>query len=139
MNDDFTAYFGRPLRVLVVDDHTDTLTMLETLLPSLGWEVVLAESSAAALERFDETLPDVVLSDLGMPDMDGYGLIGAIRERSPKRVAAIAVTGSSQREDIELALRAGFDHHVPKPISIRSLSAAVRKVLEDGGHGTRTA
>jgi two-component system CheB/CheR fusion protein len=129
MSQETLASLERPLRVLVVDDHRDTLAMLEALLGSLGWDVSVASSSVSALEQVDAASIDLILSDIGLPGMDGYTLIGAIRERSERHIAAIAVTGSGQREDVRRALEAGFDYHITKPITLASLSKAIRHVL----------
>ena len=67
----------------MVDDDTDTLSMLELLLGSIGWEVEVSESGEAALGLLAESSPDVVLSDLGMPEMDGYDFVSEIRTRHP--------------------------------------------------------
>lgn len=126
----------KPLRVVAVDDHEDTLGMLELLLGEIGWHVWTASTGEDALQIVERELPDLILSDLSMPDMDGFELIRAIRERTSRRIPAVAITGSSLPEDVELALAAGFDRHVTKPVSLPALLDAVREIVENGSPQT---
>lgn len=130
MTDDRQLSSAR-LRVLAVDDDPDTLEMLEVLLGSLGWSVTVAASSEAALERLSDARPDLILSDIGLPDMDGCALMRAIRSRENSRIPAIAVSGSGLTEDVCEALEAGFDAHLTKPLTLAALFGAVRRVLPD--------
>jgi CheY-like chemotaxis protein len=107
------------LRVLVVDDETDTRVMLRAMLEKCGSEVMTAASVAEALELFEQWRPDVLVSDIGMPGEDGYALIARVRKLEAGqggRVPAIALTAYARAEDRVRALKAGFQVHVPKPI-----------------------
>jgi CheY-like chemotaxis protein len=119
----------KPLRVIAVDDHDDTLVMLEILLGSLGWHVSTANTGEDALRLLDRIRPDVILSDINMPDMDGLDLIREIRARPSGHIPAIAITGSAADEDVALAMSAGFDRHIAKPITLDSLLDVVRTVV----------
>jgi signal transduction histidine kinase/ActR/RegA family two-component response regulator len=115
------------LRILVVDDETDTRDLLRAVLEGCGAEVILTASVEAALAAFAEAKPDVVISDIGMPEEDGYSLIGKLRalETGQGRVPAIALTAYARVEDRVRALNAGFQVHVPKPIEPVELVAVV--------------
>jgi signal transduction histidine kinase/ActR/RegA family two-component response regulator len=107
------------LDVLLVDDDADTREVLALALGAGGMRVRLAASAREALREYELRAPDVILSDLGMPDEDGYALIRAIRARENgmrPRAPAIAMTGFASRQDQESALRAGFDEHLAKPV-----------------------
>ena len=117
------------LRVLVVDDEADTCELLRVILESCGAQVKTAKSAAAALAAVAEEVFDVLISDIGMPDEDGYSLIAKVRalgkERGGKVPAAAALTAYAGEEDRIRVLRSGFQIHVPKPISPSELIAVV--------------
>jgi CheY-like chemotaxis protein len=121
------------LRVLVVDDDPDSNEVVRTVLGSCGADVRTAGSAHEALEILDRWLPDVVVSDLAMPDADGYALLARMRagERS-HRVPAIALTAYSAPADREQALSAGFSAHVAKPVRTAELLGAVVAAREAG-------
>ncbi|EPX63806.1 Chemotaxis protein methyltransferase CheR [Cystobacter fuscus DSM 2262] len=107
------------LRVLVVDDEQDTRELLRTLLEECHAEVSTAASVAEGLERLKQELPDVLISDIGMPGEDGFHLISRVRALPPKeggRTPAVALTAYARVEDRTRALLAGFHSHVPKPV-----------------------
>jgi PAS domain S-box-containing protein len=115
------------LRILVVDDEPDALTMLERLLGECGAHAITASSAAQALRLFEHRTFDLVISDIGMPDTDGYELMRRIRAmHSPQRsIKALALTAFVRPEDRERALAAGFDAHLPKPVEPSDLVAKV--------------
>jgi signal transduction histidine kinase len=105
-------------RILVVDDDPDTSELLKTLLGTCGAEVRVAGSSAQALEIIDRWIPDVLVSDIGLPGEDGYAFIKRVRARLPAEggnVPAVALTAHAREEDRRLALEAGYQRHVTKP------------------------
>lgn len=113
------------LRVLVVDDDPDAREMLTVLLEACGMVVRVAPSARAALEAIETEPPDVVVSDIGMPEEDGYSLIRKIRALpadSQRAVPAIALTAFARSEDRQRALRAGFDRHLAKPVEPAALT-----------------
>lgn len=105
------------LRVLIVDDLDDIREMLCLMLTGFGHQVQSASGGRSALKRFAAEPFDVVLIDIGLPDLDGYEVARRIREQDAQ-VRLIAVTGYGQPDDRERALRAGFDLHVTKPVDI---------------------
>jgi signal transduction histidine kinase/CheY-like chemotaxis protein len=128
------------LRVLVVDDEADTRRLLRTVLERCGTEVTTAASAAEALESFLETKPDILISDIGMPEEDGYELIGKLRAAEAnrgdnRRTPAIALTAYARVEDRVRALNAGFQVHVPKPIEPVELLAVVASLAGRTGNG----
>ncbi|MFZ5468795.1 MAG: ATP-binding protein [Myxococcota bacterium] len=120
------------LRALVVDDQPDTLALIAKLLSDLGAQVRLAGSAADAFAALQTEVPDVLVSDIGMPGEDGYSLIRRIRQlpaREGGRVPAIALTAFARAEDRVRALEAGFQSHVTKPVEPAELAAVVASLV----------
>jgi len=116
------------LRILIVDDEADTREMLRTLIEQCGAHVNLASSVAEGLQQCESWRPDLLISDIGMPDQDGYALIASVRARSPEfggDVAAVALTAYARTEDRTRALLAGFNNHVAKPVEPLELLAVI--------------
>ena len=116
------------LRVLIVDDEADTRDLLRAILERCGSEVVTAGSAREALDALEKSKPDMLISDIGMPEEDGYALISNVRALSAERggkVPAIALTAYARTEDRVRALMAGFQVHLPKPIEPVELVACV--------------
>ncbi|HVE05780.1 MAG TPA: CheR family methyltransferase [Paraburkholderia sp.] len=110
------------LRVLMVDDDAMTVETFRLLLEGEGALVQTATSGPQALSMLDGDLPDIVLSDIGMPGMDGIEFVGRLRERSTaKSVICIALSGFAQQADISEAKHAGFDAHLKKPVLLDDL------------------
>jgi PAS domain S-box-containing protein len=117
------------LRILVVEDDADTADLLERFLHGAGGEVTVVHSASAALEAMERSVPDVLVSDIGMAGMDGYELIRRIRRLELNRggtTPAIAVTAFARMEDRMRALRAGYQAHLTKPVEAAELVATVR-------------
>ena len=120
------------LRVLVVEDERDTRDILDVLLRESGAEVLTVEDAEAALRAVQSRPPDILISDIGMPEMDGYDLIRRIRSLAPDaggRTPAIALTAFAHGSDHREALRAGYDRHLAKPVDVVTLTRAVRDVV----------
>jgi signal transduction histidine kinase/DNA-binding response OmpR family regulator len=120
------------LKILVVDDDRDTRDLVTTILTRCGSEVRCSESAADALRAFQEWNPDLLVSDIGMPIEDGYGLIRRLRKlksRRAKQIPALALTAYATDEDRTLALSAGFQMHLPKPIEPESLVSSIAAAL----------
>jgi CheY-like chemotaxis protein len=118
------------LHVLVVDDDADSRELMTQLLKRAGAAAAVAGSAAEALAAIDRNVPDVLLSDIGMPVQDGYELLRLVRERGGAAAAlpAIAVTAYAGVQDRAHALAAGFDDHLPKPVMAEALIAAIARV-----------
>jgi PAS domain S-box-containing protein len=120
------------LTILVVDDEADTRELLKTGLESCGAQVTLAASAAEALEALESSVPDVLISDIGMPGEDGYDLLRHLRSLPPERggrVPAIALTAYARVEDRLKALRSGYQMHVPKPVDLAELVAVADSLV----------
>jgi PAS domain S-box-containing protein len=125
------------LRVLVVEDDPDTLDMLSFILATRGAEVITASSTAEALKGFERSQPDVLVSDLAMPDQDGYDLIKYVRSRGRERggnIPAVALSAYTRAEDRTRALAAGFQMHVSKPVDPDKLIAVVASLTHQRTH-----
>jgi PAS domain S-box-containing protein len=112
--------FLRDRTVLVVEDHDDARELIAGVLERAGCRVVAAASAREALELARDVRPDVLLSDLGLPDEDGYALLASFRARHPG-VPAIALTAYARASDRDRALAAGFEQHVIKPVDPAAL------------------
>jgi PAS domain S-box-containing protein len=116
------------LRVMVVDDEADVRQWITAVLEGCGAQVSAFSSTKQALEALEQLHPDVLISDIGMPDEDGYVLMRKIRELEPElggRIPAVALTGYARVEDYREALAAGFQFHVAKPVRAAELIAVV--------------
>jgi CheY-like chemotaxis protein len=121
------------MSVLVVDDQPDALELARRLLAEAGARVSTAGSAPEALQQLQADLPDLLLSDIGMPEMDGYALIREIRERleiTSERLPAVAFTAFSRLEDQSRAIAAGYQAHLAKPLQ-------PHRLLELVGHYAR--
>ena len=117
--------------VLIVDDSYDTIVMLEQLLKISGATVTTATSAQEALQILTEKAFDVVLSDISMPEMDGYEFLRRLRQiKGREHLPVIAITGFGRSGDIERARNAGFYSHLTKPLSLESLAAVLQRVVE---------
>jgi CheY-like chemotaxis protein len=118
-------------RILVVDDHEDTLRSMTLLLRRLGYEVLPAVNMCDALRVAEEEPFDILLSDIGLPDGSGLELLQRIRQM--REVPALALSGFGMDEDIERSRDAGFSDHLTKPVSIDRLRAAIAELEGQNG------
>ncbi|MEH2260394.1 hybrid sensor histidine kinase/response regulator [Nostoc sp.] len=121
------------LQILLVDDDTDTREFEAFLLEQNGAKVTAVASGLEALQVLDSFIPDVIVSDIGMADMDGYILIGQIRSRPPNQggtIPAIALTAYAADIDQQKALTAGFQAHITKPLEPEELVKKILNLLE---------
>jgi len=110
---------GKSLRILVVEDHADTLRVLARLLDHFGHEISVPNGAQSALEIVDSKEFDVVLSDIGLPDGTGYEVIAQAKRKQP--IKGVALTGFDKDEDIKRSKEAGFDFHLSKPVDFHEL------------------
>jgi PAS domain S-box-containing protein len=124
-----TAATPTALRVLLVEDNRDAAEVLGIIIELWGHEVRVALDAAAALDVVGAWTPDVILSDLGLPRMDGYELARRLREQpSLAGAVLIALSGYGRDEDKQAALDAGFDHHLVKPPDLERLADLLARV-----------
>jgi CheY-like chemotaxis protein len=123
---------GAPVRkatVLLIEDNADSREMIRILLEMSGYVVLEAENGALGLQLALRHVPDAAVIDVGLPDMDGYAVARAIRQRPLAQGAVpmhlIALTGYGQEDDRNRAMLAGFDLHLVKPLDIARLMAAI--------------
>jgi len=119
------------LRIMVVDDEDETRELLKMMLSSHGAEVLAAASGTEALAQIDECQPGIIVSDIGMPVMDGYMFMKRVRalDSEQRSVPAIALTAYARAEDRLRALAAGFQMHVPKPVEASELVMVIASLV----------
>jgi PAS domain S-box-containing protein len=121
------------LHALIVDDDADTRELLTTVLKKCGAEVIAVASGAQALEALAQLKPDLLISDIGMPEMDGYALIREVRSIPPENgggIPAVALTAYAGAEDRRRALHAGFQVFLSKPVEPNELITTVTRLVE---------
>jgi PAS domain S-box-containing protein len=121
------------VRVLFVDDEPDARALLSRVLTNRGAEVELADSLETALQALPRFCPDILVSDIGLPNADGYELIRKVRalpSRKERSIPAIALTAFARPEDRERALSAGFQLHVGKPVETKELIAGIKSLVD---------
>jgi CheY-like chemotaxis protein/two-component sensor histidine kinase len=120
------------IRVLVVDDDADARDLLGMVLTQARADVVTAASSREALLLLEQAPPDVIVSDIGLPEENGYELMRRVRALAAKgggEIPAIALTGHARSEDQDRALAAGYQVHVAKPVEPAALISAIASVV----------
>src|SRR5690606_38746141 len=123
---------SKRLRVLVVDDNKDAADSLHLLLEAIGQDVVTVYDGASALDVIGKFRPDIVMLDIGMPQMSGYDVAKVIRERTDDDVRPIlaAVTGWGQEADRSRSREEGFQYHFVKPVEISVLRELIGEIAE---------
>jgi signal transduction histidine kinase len=117
------------VHVLIVEDDPDSRSVLALLLQRLGALVEAVASAKEAYDRLAHRRPDVLVSDIGMPDEDGYSMIRRVRQLcADQHLPAIALTAYARKQDADAALGAGYDHHLAKPVAPADLVKAIRNV-----------
>lgn len=124
--------------ILLVEDHHDTQRAFAAILRSWGHDVATSDSAANGLNFLDGNEVDVILSDIGLPDQNGYDFIASVRRRN-SRVTAIAVSAYFTAADQERGREAGFDMHFAKPVDLFGLRLALTRVnstVDQNGNGS---
>jgi CheY-like chemotaxis protein/anti-sigma regulatory factor (Ser/Thr protein kinase) len=116
---------SRGARILIVDDNKDLARGLAHLLRILGHEVELAYDGPEGIEAARSYRPDVVLLDIGLPTLDGYSVARTLREEGFRGMRIIAVSGYGQDEDRRRSKEAGMDHHLTKPVDLKTITALI--------------
>jgi CheY-like chemotaxis protein len=122
----------RGARVLVVEDHRDTREMVASILRGHGARVIAAGSAQAGLLLLEQERPDLIVSDLEMPEVDGYTFLRAVRTLPPDRggrTPAVALTVHNDTADRVRSLKVGFQVHLPKPVEPERLATIVAGLL----------
>lgn len=123
------------LTVLVVDDVPDSLKLVAVALGQCGATVLQATSVAAAMSSVEQTAPDVIISDIGMPNEDGIDVVRRVRalDGATRRVPMVALTAFTSDDDRRRILAAGFDTYLSKPVAPLALRRVLADFREDGG------
>ncbi len=119
---------SRKHRLLLVDDHIDTCTGMKMMLERRGYDISVAHSADQAVQKASSEDFDLLISDIGLPDRDGYELMSELRKS--KGVPGIALSGFGAEADVSKARDAGFSEHLTKPINFERLEEAIRRLLE---------
>jgi CheY-like chemotaxis protein len=121
----------KTLKILVVENHEDTLQAMKMYLELEGHIADAAATMKEALAAAMENTFDLVITDIGLPDGDGWELMRQLRERVPVR--AVAMSGYGWKEDLEKSRAAGFLAHLLKPLKITDLEAVLRRIEQEAG------
>lgn len=116
----------KPLRLIVVEDHANTAEGLKKFLKAVGYEVFVATDMTSALWLATSVQFDLLLSDLGLPDGNGWELLKQLN--GERHIRAIAFSAHNSPEDLQRSAEAGFVEHLPKPLSPDKLCAAIQRV-----------
>lgn len=122
------------MRVLIVEDESDTRDLLGIVLEWHGASVFLTSNVADGLEVHRRQLPDVIVTDIGMPDYNGYALLAAVRKqesREKRTTPVIVLTAFSTPADRDAALTSGFDAYLTKPFEPEQLVHTIKRLYED--------
>jgi len=128
---------ARPMRIFIVENHEDTRFLLQLLLEQLGHTVLSATTLDEALEAIPDAHADLLISDIGLPDGDGWELLTRLGDARPRY--AIAMSGFGQLSDRQRSLAAGYRHHLLKPVEPTQLEslldeAASELARDDASH-----
>jgi CheY-like chemotaxis protein len=121
------------VKVLAVDDETSAREIITAVLTQCGATVTAVASAADAITVLAQSRPDVLVSDIGMPDENGYELISKVRKLKPEQggnIPAVALTAYARTEDRMRALAAGFQSYVPKPVEPAELALVVASLMQ---------
>jgi CheY-like chemotaxis protein len=115
------------VRALIVDDEADALELIQRVLENQGALVTTARSADGALRLLESSTPDILISDIGMPGMDGYQFMRRMRAAEPRerRVPALALTAFARPDDRKHAILAGYQAHLAKPFDMAELAIVV--------------
>ncbi|MEL6403251.1 MAG: response regulator [Chloroflexota bacterium] len=117
-------------RVLVVEDNLDNMTFIVDVLTSLDYEVIQAKDGISGVEQAESEQPDLILMDLSLPKMDGWQATRTIKARDILRdIPIIAITAHAMLGDRELALEAGCDDYITKPINLQELAGKLDQYI----------
>jgi CheY-like chemotaxis protein len=114
------------LRILFVEDHSDSRRIIAGLLNRSGYNVSVADCAGTALTMLNADKFDVLLSDIGLPDGSGYALVLLAKQSQPS-IIAVALTGFSSEQDIRFSREVGFDFHLTKPVDFHELRTVLNQ------------
>lgn len=123
-----------PSKILYIEDNPDNALLIERAVAALGHEFLWAETGLSGLEMADTKIPDLILLDINLPDIDGYEVAQRLRQRRNRllEVPIIAVTANALKGDAEKALAAGCDEYMSKPINVKEFWTRMKRLLPTG-------
>jgi len=117
---------GKSLRILVVEDHSDTLQALSRLLNYFGHDISTADNARSALDMIKAKEFDAVLCEIALPDGNGYDVV--VEAKRKGSVKAVAISGFGARDDVERGRKAGFDFYLAKPVDFHELRSVLGQI-----------
>jgi two-component system cell cycle response regulator DivK len=121
------------MKILYIEDNPDNRLLVRRILQAEGYEVLEAYNATHALQVLKDNIPNLILMDINMPDMDGYTLTSRLRAMPQlKKVPIIAMTANVMKGDREKSLEAGCDGYIQKPIDVDSLPTQINRFLSTG-------
>jgi len=114
--------------VLLIDDSRDTLEVLTVILNHAGWQVLTAQSVAEALDQLKKTRPCAIVTDIGLPEVDGFSMMAHFRHALPERVPIIALSGFAEEDNRKHALQLGFADYLTKPADPDKIISSIRRL-----------
>lgn len=123
-------------KILIIEDNDKNRKLVRVVLKARGYEIVEAADARTALEVLQHDMPDLILMDMGLPEMDGFELTGMIkRNKTMRNIPIIAVTAHAMKGEKEKFLEGGCDEYVSKPIDINKFPAIVERILAGARRG----
>lgn len=117
--------------VLYIEDNFDNLTLVKRVLEIEGYDVISAKNGSEGLEKAFEIMPDLIITDINLPDIDGYSVTDALKkDRKTSHIPVVAMTANVMKKDRENVLNAGCDGYISKPIDIDELPGQVENFLK---------
>jgi CheY-like chemotaxis protein len=119
------------VKILYIEDEEENMILIERIIQSEGYNFVGAELGNLGIEKARQLHPDLILSDLNLPDIDGYQIIRILKnDSSLKTIPVIAITASAMKDDIKKIKEAGFDSYILKPIDVDDLLEKISEYLK---------
>ena len=121
-----------PKRILIVDDEPGLLKAIQIRLRAAGYEVLIAYNGFECLRTAQQEKPDLILLDIVMPDLDGFGTLEKLKENiQTKSIPVIMLTSKSQLDDVTKAANLGVEDYIVKPFDSQAMLGKIKKVLQD--------
>ena len=117
-------------KILIVDDEPNIVMSLEYIFKKENFEVFIARDGAEAIEIVENSIPDIILLDIMMPNVDGYQVLNYLKESETlRKIKVVFLSAKNKSSDIELGLQLGADKYISKPFSVKNLVKEVKEVL----------
>ena len=118
-------------RILYIEDNFDNMTLVKRVLEIEGYEVIEAETGSEGVAKAAESKPDIIITDINLPDIDGYEVTGMLKKnQQTSHIPVIAMTANVMKRDRESVFKAGCDGYISKPIDIDELPTQIENFLK---------